>query len=82
MSSTEAADVPAAPSPVAPEHRRKGFGRHLMAEILRHVKAEWGEVVSIQTGSTNEPALRLYQSIGFEPVEKAVLYRRPGNWDP
>ena len=66
---------------VAPEHRRKGFGRHLMAEILRQVKAEWGEVVSIQTGSTNEPALRLYRSMGFEPVEKAVLYRRPGNCD-
>jgi ribosomal protein S18 acetylase RimI-like enzyme len=67
---------------VAPEHRRKGFGRHLVAEILRHVKAEWGEVVSVQTRSTNEPALRLYQSMGFEPVETTVLYRRPGSRDP
>ena len=64
---------------VPPEHRRKGFGRHLVAEILRHVKSQWGEVVSVQTRTTNAPALSLYRTIGFDPVGSAILYRRPGD---
>lgn len=63
---------------VEPEHRRKGYARHLIAEILRHVKGQWGEVVSVQTGATNRPALALYFSLGFEPVESAILFRKPG----
>ncbi len=63
---------------VAPAHRRKGYGRHLVTEILRQVKGQWGEVVSVQTPATNLAALGLYLSIGFEPVGAAILYRKPG----
>ena len=38
-----------------------------------------GEVVSVQARSTNGAALRLYQSLGFEPVDSSTLYRRPGS---
>ena len=43
---------------VAPEHRRKGYGRHLVAEILRQARSQWGEVVSVQTRSDQRPGPR------------------------
>jgi ribosomal protein S18 acetylase RimI-like enzyme len=64
---------------VEPQHRRKGYGRHLVAEILRKVKDQWGEIVSVQTRSGNEPALGLYRSMGFRAVDSAILYRRRGH---
>ncbi len=60
------------------DHRRKGYGRHLVNEILRVARAQATASVDVQTRSTNAPALGLYQSLGFEPVETATLYRRPG----
>ena len=64
---------------VAEGERRKGFGRFLLSEVLRHCRNQWGEVVCLQTRSTNEPAISLYASLGFEAVETATLYRRPGS---
>lgn len=63
---------------VGPDYRRKGYGRHLVGEILRGARARWAEVVEVQTRSTNAPALGLYQSLGFVRVETATLYRQPG----
>lgn len=60
------------------DHRRKGYGRHLVNEILRLARAHSTAMVAVQTRSTNTAALALYQSIGFEPVETATLYRHPG----
>jgi ribosomal protein S18 acetylase RimI-like enzyme len=59
-------------------HRRKGYGRHLVNEILRAARAQSTDVVSIQTRSTNTAALALYEALGFRPVETATLYRLPG----
>jgi ribosomal protein S18 acetylase RimI-like enzyme len=64
---------------VAEGHRRKGYGRFLIGEILRHCRNQWGEFVSVQTRSTNAAAIGLYRSLGFEPVDSATLYRRPGS---
>ena len=66
---------------VAEGERRKGYGRFLIGEILRHCRNQWGEVVSLQTRSTNEAGLALYESLGFEAVDTATLYRRPGSRD-
>ncbi len=66
---------------VAVEQRRKGFGRFLVGEILRHCRNQWGEVVSVQTRETNKAAVALYESLGFDPVDTSTLYRRPGSRD-
>ncbi len=63
---------------VAESERRKGYGRFLVAEILRHAKSQWAEIVAVQTRTTNLAALGLYLSAGFEPVDSSTLYRRPG----
>ncbi len=62
---------------VTPSQRRKGYGRHLVGEMLRHARNQLIEVVSIQTGETNAPALALYESIGFTRFETSTLYRLP-----
>ena len=59
--------------------RRKGYGRFLVAEIVRHCRSQWAEVVSVQTHATNLAAIALYESLGFEQVETSTLYRRPGS---
>lgn len=63
---------------VPDEVRRKGYGRHLISEILRHLRATQGGIVSVQTDAANEPALALYRSLGFAPTGISTLFRKPG----
>ena len=63
---------------VDPRHRRKGYARHLIAEILRQARNDMVALVEIQTSATNVPALALYESLQFDPVETAILYRKGG----
>ena len=38
-------------------HRRKGYGRHLVAEILRQARNDTVTIVAVQTNANNSPAL-------------------------
>lgn len=52
---------------VAPEHRRKGAGRALVATALRHATHEIGvRVVQLGVNTRNEAAIALYREMGFE----------------
>ena len=62
---------------VTSSRRRQGVGRHLVAEILRHARTQFVDVVAVQTSATNTPALTLYHGLGFEQVDTATLYRLP-----
>jgi ribosomal protein S18 acetylase RimI-like enzyme len=50
---------------VAPAHRDRAIGRALVAAVIDHARAH---VVLLQAGVgvTNAPALRLYESLGFQ----------------
>jgi ribosomal protein S18 acetylase RimI-like enzyme len=58
--------------------RRKGHAKLLLLELLRHLKSQHVEAVSVQTGAENLPALALYRSLGFQPAGRSRLYRLPG----
>lgn len=61
---------------VAPEFRRKHIGR-AMLETLISVTAEAGiEKCTLEVRAGNEPAIRLYEGLGFKPVGK-----RPGYYE-
>ncbi|HZW33228.1 MAG TPA: GNAT family N-acetyltransferase [Isosphaeraceae bacterium] len=62
---------------VVPDYRRKGFGRFLVSEILRRARANLVGLVEVQTAASNQPALALYASLGFVPIEHSTLYRLP-----
>jgi putative acetyltransferase len=51
----------------APEHRRRGVGRHILLLILREARRRSYERLSLETGSAPafEPGRRLYESLGF-----------------
>ncbi len=62
---------------VAPEHRRKGYGRFLVSEIFRHARSNLIQLVEIQTDAENQPALALYAALGCAVIDQATLYRLP-----
>jgi ribosomal protein S18 acetylase RimI-like enzyme len=64
---------------VAAGHRRQGFGRFLVSEILRLAREETTALVEVQTMATNAPALALYDSLGFRPIDESSLYRLPAH---
>ena len=53
---------------IDPRHRRKGFGRELMGFYLDFCRLRKVEVFYLETGVTNQPAIRLYQSFAYQPA--------------
>lgn len=64
-------DVPDCPFLIevftAPEYRRQGLARHLMIRSMRQAQKAGEKAVSLRVLSTNRPARRLYESLGFRP---------------
>ena len=60
---------------VDPGHMRQGIGRSLVQYVLDHT-AHRPRYIEVLQG--NEPALKLYRAMGFEPVE-TVCGQMPGN---
>jgi ribosomal protein S18 acetylase RimI-like enzyme len=63
---------------VPEEHRRKGYGRFLISEIFRRARDNMVALAAVGASAANQPALALYASLGFQPVEEATLYRLTG----
>jgi len=63
---------------VPEEHRRKGYGRFLISEIFRRARDNLVSLAAVGASEANQPALALYASLGFQPVDQATLYRLPG----
>lgn len=62
---------------VDPAHRRKGYGRFLFGEIIRHAREAGVRTMEVQALADNEPAMILYQVLDFEPVEQSTVFRLP-----
>lgn len=55
-----------------PEHRGKGIGGRLMRDVLDEA-AKHGKIVRIHV-ETNNPAMHLYDRLGFEKIEEQGPY--------
>ena len=53
---------------VDPEHRRRGVGRMLLEATLRDLQSRRAPRVVLSTAIQNEPAQRLFTSVGFRPT--------------
>jgi RimJ/RimL family protein N-acetyltransferase len=51
---------------VAANHRRRGIGKSLLAEAVSWARAVGVSKLELHVFTWNEPALRLYESFGFE----------------
>ncbi len=69
---------------VAPPWRRHGMGRHLMERVLVEGEARGAHQATLEVRRSNEPARRLYETLGFavagvrrdyytDPVEDALI---------
>lgn len=58
---------------VAPQRRRGGIARALLQYVVEHARAAGAYRVSLQTEAHNTPALRLYTTVGFQPVSGLEL---------
>ena len=57
-----------------PAYRRQGLTRAALLEGLRRMQARGMDRVCISTGESNTLAIRLYESIGFNIVNKYLEY--------
>jgi ribosomal-protein-alanine acetyltransferase len=73
---------------VAPEYRRRGLARRLVAEAVAALEGEGVREMFLEVRESNAGALRLYEGAGFgrigrrrkyyrQPAEDALVLRRP-----
>lgn len=63
---------------VAPEARRRGLGRRLLAFALRRAARAGARVALLELRAGNEGALALYESLGFRRLAlRRAYYRQP-----
>ena len=60
-----------------PAYRRRGYMRAALLEGLRRMRACGMDRACVSTGVSNIPAIRLYESIGFEIVNQYLDYVKP-----
>ncbi|HXG74963.1 MAG TPA: GNAT family N-acetyltransferase [Gaiellaceae bacterium] len=66
---------------VAASHRRRGVGRRLLAEAVGWARVSGVRKLELHVFPWNEPALRLYESFGFEREGyRRAHYERDGEY--
>ncbi|HEU4675490.1 MAG TPA: GNAT family N-acetyltransferase [Motilibacteraceae bacterium] len=63
---------------VAPQARRRGLGRAIVAQALRWGVGQGADAAYLQVLTTNEPAQALYRSMGFTPHHRYHYRWAPG----
>lgn len=59
-------------------HRGRGYARQLMDAAVEYARQMGGVSVSLQVKRGNDPAVALYQSMGFKPVSSVSQFRLTG----
>ncbi|SEC29062.1 Ribosomal protein S18 acetylase RimI [Rhizobiales bacterium GAS188] len=65
---------------IVPQWRNRGIGTAVMRALMDEANAA-GLPVQLEVSSANDPSLRLYQRLGFVPIETVALYMRL-EWRP
>jgi len=61
---------------VAETHRRQGLATFLLGESFRQLREHQISLVEVQTMERNKAAIALYESLGFNIVDRGVVYRK------
>lgn len=63
---------------VDPEHRRKGVGSALMAEVIRRLKIKGAGLIRLEVRKSNVSAQEFYLALGFRKMEEIPYYYEDG----
>jgi ribosomal protein S18 acetylase RimI-like enzyme len=66
---------------VVPAHRGCGLGKMLLAALLDEARGLGVSDVFLEVRADNEPAMALYESFGFRPIDRRVGYYQPDGVD-
>jgi ribosomal protein S18 acetylase RimI-like enzyme len=64
---------------VRPAWRGRGVGHHILDHLERHAAAGHARSVLLETGVHNTAAIRLYTSVGYQPIQPYVPGRKDAN---
>lgn len=64
---------------VSPAWRGRGVGHAILDHLERHAAAGHAQSVLLETGVQNTAAIRLYTSVGYEPIQPYVAGRKDAN---
>lgn len=59
---------------IAPSHRRQGLGRMLLLALLANARTQGMARATLEVRATNETAIALYQSLGFQEAGRRKQY--------
>jgi ribosomal-protein-alanine N-acetyltransferase len=59
---------------VAKEFQRKGIGRKMMIELLTRAKAQGMACSTLEVRAGNEPAIKLYENLGYVTAARRKSY--------
>ncbi|HVB22729.1 MAG TPA: GNAT family N-acetyltransferase [Ktedonobacteraceae bacterium] len=59
---------------VLPNYRKRGFGRQMLEQIIRQVRAETRQPITLEVDTTNTNAYELYRSCGFRETTTVGYY--------
>ena len=62
---------------VAPDHRGNGVGRKLLEAVIAAARASGTRRLYLETNRVLAPAIRLYQSIGFQHIPRSRVVPSP-----
>jgi ribosomal protein S18 acetylase RimI-like enzyme len=64
---------------VAPQHRGRRVGETLMHRLLDEARARGVQWLWLEVLTQNEPAIRLYQKLGFRRIRRLLVLSRPAD---
>jgi ribosomal protein S18 acetylase RimI-like enzyme len=56
--------------------RRQGLAKYLLTQLLHYLQDQFFGLAEVQTRASNEAALKLYKSAGFEQVDTGRIYKK------
>jgi GNAT superfamily N-acetyltransferase len=60
-----------------PDHRGRGIATAVTEACVRLATRRGARFVALQVVADNDPAFRMYRTLGFQPVGDVIHYRRP-----
>lgn len=61
---------------VRPDHRRLALAKFLLTQLMRYLQEQFFNLVEVQAMQSNEAAVKLYQSVGFQQVDIGRVFKK------